>query len=48
LAAGRYKTVINEVVNHDAPADILQDVLKIENEIIQRGNALLTKLSRKK
>ena len=45
LAAGRYKSVIAEAVNHDAPGDILRDVLKVENEIIQRGNALLAKIS---
>ena len=47
LAAGRYKPVTTEAVNHDAPAEILGDVLKIENEIIRRGNALLTQLSTK-
>ena len=41
LAAGRYKPVTAEAVNHDAPAEILGDVLKLENEIIRRGNALL-------
>ena len=48
LAAGRYKPVIAEAVNHDAPADILRDVLKVENEIIRRGDALLAKISDKK
>ena len=47
LAAGRYKPVTTEAVNHDAPAEILGDVLKIESEIIRRGNALLTQLSAK-
>jgi type I restriction enzyme M protein len=42
LAAGRYKSVTAEAVNHDAPSDILREVLKVENEIIQRGNALLS------
>ena len=41
LAAGRYKPVTTEAVNHDAPAEILGDVFKVENEIIRRGNALL-------
>ena len=45
LAAGRYKPVTAEAVNHDAPAEILGDVLKLENEIIRRGNALLNTLS---
>jgi len=48
LAAGRYKPVTTEVVNHDAPADILGDVLKLENEIIQRGNVLLGQIGGKK
>ena len=48
LAVGRYKAVTTEVVNHDAPADILRDVLKVENEIIRRGDALLAKISGKK
>jgi type I restriction-modification system DNA methylase subunit len=48
LAAGRYKPVITEAVNHDKPADILGDVLKLENEIIKRGNALLAQIGGKK
>ncbi len=44
LAAGRYKPVTTEAANHDAPADILGDVLKLENEIIRRGNVLLAQL----
>jgi hypothetical protein len=48
LAAGRYKPVTTEAVNHDAPAEILGDVLKLENEIIRRGNALLTQIGGKK
>ena len=47
LAAGRYKPVTTEAVNHDAPLEILGDVLKIEGEIIRRGNALLTQLNTK-
>jgi type I restriction enzyme M protein len=47
LAAGRYKLVTNKAVKHDAPAEILGDVLKLENEIIRRGNALLAKLDGK-
>ena len=45
LAAGRYKPVTTEAVNHDAPKEILGDVLKLENEIIKRGNALLSSLA---
>jgi type I restriction enzyme M protein len=48
LAAGRYKTVTTEAANHDAPADILSDVLKVESEIIRRGNALLAQMREKK
>jgi type I restriction enzyme M protein len=48
LAAGRYKPVTTETVKHDAPAEILGDVLKLENEIIRRGNALLAQIGDKK
>jgi len=48
LAAGRYKPVTTEAVNHDNAADILGDVLKLENEIIKLGKALLTQISSKK
>jgi type I restriction enzyme M protein len=48
LAAGRYKPVTTEAVNHDAPLEILGDVLKLENEIVRRGNALLTHIGGKK
>ena len=48
LAAGRYKAVTTEVVNHDAPTDILRNILKVENEIIQRGDALLANMCGKK
>ena len=48
LAAGRYKPVTTEAANHDAPADILRDVLRVENEIIRRGSALLANIPRKK
>ena len=45
LAAARYKPVTATAVNHDAPADILGDVLKLENDIVRRGNALLKTLT---
>jgi type I restriction enzyme M protein len=48
LAAGRYKPVTTEAVNHDAPSEILGDVLKLESEIIRRGNTLLAQLHEKK
>src|SRR6202158_1915711 len=47
LAAGRYKQVTTEAVNHDAPAEILGEVLKLEVEITKSGDALLAKLSAK-
>jgi len=47
LAGGRYKPTKAEVVSYDAPATILRDVLKLEHEIIERGDALLAHCSRK-
>ncbi|WP_424363090.1 HsdM family class I SAM-dependent methyltransferase [Methylocystis parvus] len=44
LAAGRYKPSTAEAVDHDVPAEILNEVMKIEGEIIRRGNALHAKL----
>ena len=46
LAAGRYKPVTTEAVNHDAPAEILGDVLKLENEIIRRAKALMEHITK--
>ena len=48
LAASRYKLVTADTVSHDAPVDILNEILKLENEIIQRGDALLTQIGAKK
>jgi type I restriction enzyme M protein len=48
LAAGRYKPVTAEAVNHDAPAEILGDVLKLECEIIRCSNVLLETIGEKK
>ncbi len=48
LASGLYKSVTTEVVNHDSPAKILGDVLKLENEIIKHGNVLLERFEAKK
>ncbi|HTB86263.1 MAG TPA: N-6 DNA methylase [Candidatus Sulfotelmatobacter sp.] len=48
LTAGRYKPVIAESVQHDAPKDILGEVLEMESEIIRRGNALFGHIGRKK
>jgi type I restriction enzyme M protein len=47
LAAGRYKPVTNKAVRHDKPTEILSDVLKIENEIIKRGSALMKQIGGK-
>jgi type I restriction enzyme M protein len=44
LAAGRYKATTTEAADHAAPAEILSEVLKLENEIIQRGGTLLKHL----
>lgn len=41
LAAGRYKPVEATEVHHDDPADILREVIGMENEILQRANVLL-------
>ena len=48
LAAGRYRLITAEVVNHDAPVEILGDVLRMEDGIIQLGNALLKQIKGKK
>lgn len=48
LAAGRYKVATAETTSHDSPTDILRDVLKFENEIVKRGNALLAQIGAKK
>lgn len=47
LAAGRYKPTTAEAVNHDAPAEILAEVLEIESRIAHKGNALLEKIAGK-
>jgi type I restriction enzyme M protein len=46
LAPGRYRTVSTEAASHDAPAEILAEVLELEHEIIRRGKALLTQLDK--
>jgi type I restriction enzyme M protein len=47
LAAGRYKAVMTAVVNHDPPSKILDEVLRLENEIARCGNALLLQVGGK-
>ena len=44
LASGRYKQITAGTVTHDKPVEILSEVLKLENEIIQRGNTLMAQL----
>jgi type I restriction enzyme M protein len=48
LAAGRYRQVTADTVKHDTPMAILIDVLKIENEIVRKGGALLAQLNNNK
>ena len=48
LAAGRYKPVTVQAAKHDPPKNILKEVLKLENEIIQRGNTLMAQVGGKK
>ena len=45
LAGGRYKPASKLSVSHDAPADILRDVLHLEREIIRRGETLLAEIN---
>jgi hypothetical protein len=44
LAAGRYKPVTTEAVNHDSPEDILGEVFKLESNIVTRVSALLAQV----
>jgi type I restriction enzyme M protein len=48
LTAGRYKPLSTKTVSHAAPNEILSNVLKLESEIIRRGDALLVQIGRKK
>lgn len=48
LAAGRYKPMMTKAANHESPSKILDEVLKIETEIIQRGKELLAQISAQK
>jgi type I restriction enzyme M protein len=48
LAAGRYKPTVVSTVTHDAPTDILVEVLKLETEIAKQGQALLARIGEKK
>jgi hypothetical protein len=44
LATGRYKAVITASLDHDDPAEILVNVLNLENAILQHGNDVLARL----
>lgn len=44
LSAGRYKPVQAEAAEHDAPKDILAEILTYEQEIIRRTQDLLNVL----
>ena len=48
LALLLVQAVTVETANHDKPKDILGDVLKLENDIIRRGNELLAQIVGKK
>jgi type I restriction enzyme M protein len=48
LAAGKYTPLTIETVSHDAPSDILRDVLNVETAIMQRGSALLKQITAKR
>ena len=47
LMPGRYKPVRLDAVKHDAPADILADVIRMETEITERAKLLKGKLGGK-
>lgn len=40
LASGRYKSVTTQIANHDLPQDILNEVTKMEEEIVTIANKL--------
>ena len=44
LAAGRYKPLDIEKIHHDAPVDILREIIEIEREIISRSETLLAEI----
>jgi type I restriction enzyme M protein len=44
LMPGRYKPVRLDAAKHDAPADILADVIRMETEIAERAKALAKKV----
>jgi type I restriction enzyme M protein len=48
LSAGLYKTVTAASIRHDAPAAILGEVIRLEEDLIKRSKALLSKLGEMK
>jgi len=46
LAAGRYKPVTAQAVEHDAPQEILSEVIGIENSIVEKTKNLFHQLSK--
>jgi type I restriction enzyme M protein len=47
LMPGRYRPVRLDAVEHDAPADILADVIEMEMEIAKRAKAMIQELASK-
>jgi hypothetical protein len=47
LMPGRYKPGRLDAVEHDPPADILADVIRMETEIAERAKALMEGLRAK-
>ncbi|HCA78542.1 MAG TPA: hypothetical protein DEP53_02295 [Bacteroidetes bacterium] len=47
LEVGRYKPFTAKAVIHDSPRKILREIMKLENEIVTRGNSLIAKLGEK-
>jgi type I restriction enzyme M protein len=47
LSVGLYRPTTSETVSHDDPVVILGEVLRVENEILRRGDALLAKFKGK-
>jgi len=46
LTAGRYRLVTAQATNHDAPQDILREVLELEDEIIKKAKILEGKVGK--
>ena len=47
LMPGRYKPVRLDTIEHEPPPDILTDVVRMENEIVERAKQLLAKVGAK-